>query len=116
MFKPITRNEMFKSSAFADNLIAMFQQSYTLDIDLSVKQEAEMLKKYYDHLKPFQPIDQPISSNCVLAYDAKSKQEYVATFPLVLQKFLTASNIQEMYLTYFNNKNLYQFEFENFRK
>lgn len=116
MFKPISRIEIFRSSIFADNLIAKFQQSYTLDIDLAVKAEAEMLKKYYDHLKPFQPIDPPINSNCLLAYDAKSKKEYVATFPLVLQKFLTALNIQEMYLTYFNNKNLYQFEFENFRK
>jgi len=93
MFKPLTRNEMFKSSAFADNLIAAFQQSHTLDIDLCVKKEAEMLKKFYDHLKPFQPIDPPINSHCVLAYEAKSKIDYVATFPLVLQNFLTALDI-----------------------
>lgn len=116
MFKPITRTEIFHSSIFADNIIAIFQQSYTSDIDLSVKAEAQMLKKYYDHLKPFQPIEPTINSNCVLAYDAESKQDYVTTFPLVLQKFLTALSIQDVYLTYFNNKNLYQFEFENFRK
>jgi hypothetical protein len=116
MFNPITRHEIFNSSVFADNLIAEFQQSYTSDIDLSVKQEADMLKKYYDHLKPFQPIDPPIDSHCVLAYAAESKKDYIETFPLVLQKFLTALNIQDLYLTYFNNKNLFKFEFENFRK
>ena len=116
MFNPITLPEIFRSSVFADNLIAEFQQSYTLDIDLSVKQEAEMLKKYYDHLKPFQRIDPPINSHCVLAYDAENKKDYVETFPLILQKFLTVLNIQDLYLTYFNNKNLFQFEFENFRK
>jgi len=116
MFKPITRPEIFRSSVFADNLIAEFQQSYTLDIDLSVKKEAEMLKKYYDHLKPFQPIEPTINSHCVLAYDAESKKDYIETFSLVLQKFLTALNIQDLYLTYFNKKNLFQFEFENYRK
>ena len=35
---------------------------------------------------------------------------------MVLQEFLTALHIQEVFLTYFNNKNLYYFEFENFRK
>ena len=116
MFKSITRQEMFKSSVFADNLVAIFQQSYTSDIDTSVKAEVNMLKKYYDHLHPFQPIETPINSHCVLAYAAKSKEDYVATFPLVLQEFLTALHIQEVFLTYFNNKNLYYFEFENFRK
>ena len=116
MFKPITRPEMFKSSVFADNLIAEFQQIYTTYIDLSVKWEAEMLKKYYDHLKPFQPLGPPINSHCVLEHEAKSKIDYVATFPLVLQNFLTALDIQDLYLTYFNKKNLFQFEFENFRK
>ena len=116
MFKPITRLEIFRSSVFADNLIAEFQQSYTLDIDLSVKKEAEMLKKYYDHLKPFQPIEPSINSHCVLAYDAESKKDYIEAFSLVLQKFLTALNIQDLYLTYFNKKNLFQFEFENYKK
>jgi hypothetical protein len=116
MFKPITRPEIFRSSVFADNLIAEFQQSYTLDIDLSVKQEADMLKKYYDHLHPFEPIDPPINSHCVLAYDAESKKDYIVTFPLVLQKFLMDLGIQDVYLTYFNKKNLFQFEFENFKK
>lgn len=116
MFKPIIRPEIFKSSVFADNLIAGFQQSYTSDIDLSIKKEADMLKKYYDHLLPFQPIDPPINSHCVLAYDARNKKDYIAIFPVVLQNFLTALNIQELYLTYFNKKNLFEFEFENFRK
>ena len=116
MFKSITRLEMFKSSIFADNLIAEFQQSYTLDIDLSVKAEAKMLKKYYDHLHPFQFIEPPINSHCVLAYNAESKKDYIEIFPLVLQKFLTDLDIQELYLTYFNNKNLYKFEFENLKK
>ena len=116
MFKPITRAEMFKSSVFADNILAEFQQSYTLDIDLSVKAEAKMLKKYYDHLQPFQPIDLPIDSHCVLAYDAKSKKDYIETFPLILQNFLIALKIHDLYLTYFNSKNLFQFEFENFKK
>lgn len=116
MFKPITRKAIFLSSVFADNLLADFQQSYTLDIDLSVKKEADMLKKYYDHLKPFQLIDPPINSHCVLVYDAKSKKDYIESFPLVLQQFLMALNIQDLYLTYFNNKNLFKFEFENFTK
>lgn len=116
MLKPITRIELFKSSIFVDNLTAIFQQSYTSDIDLSVKEEAQMLKKYYDHLHPFQVLVPPINSNCVLAYDAESKKDYIANFSLVLQKFLMALNIQNMYLTYFNKKNLYNFEFENFNK
>ncbi|WP_310378142.1 hypothetical protein [Flavobacterium sp.] len=116
MFKPITRQEIFRTSIFADNLIALFQQSYTSDIDMTVKSEASMLKKYYDHLQPFKIIEPPINSNCVLAFKATSKKEYIDTFCLVLQNFLTALNIDDLYLTYFNNKNLYQFEFENFRK
>ena len=87
MFKFITRSEMFNSSVFADNLIAEFQQSYTLDIDLSVKAEAKMLKKYYDHLHPFQVIEPPISSHCVLAYNAGSKKDYIKTFPLILKSY-----------------------------
>jgi hypothetical protein len=116
MFKPVARPEIFSSSVFADNLIADFQRSYTLDIDLSVKAEAQMLKKYYDHLKPFQPIEPPINNHCVLAYAAESKKDYIEAFPLVLQKFLLDLNIQDLYLTYFNSKNLFEFEFENFRK
>lgn len=68
MFKPITRQEIFRTSIFADNLIALFQQSYTSDIDMTVKSEASMLKKYYDHLQPFKIIEPPINSNCVLAF------------------------------------------------
>ena len=116
MFKSITRPEMFNSSVFADNLIAEFQQSYTVDIDLSVKAEAKMLKKYYDHLHPFQVIEPPINSHCVLACNAESKKDYIKTFPLMLQNFLLALNIQDLYLTYFNSKNLFQFEFENLKK
>lgn len=116
MFKSITRPEIFRASVFADNLVALFQKSYETYIDRSVKWEADVLKNYYDHLQPFQPIEPPIDSHCVLAYDAQSKKDYIENFPLVLQQFLTALAIQDLYLTYFNKKNLFRFEFENFRK
>jgi hypothetical protein len=116
MFKPITRPEIFNASVFADNLIAIFQQSYASNIDPTVKWEADMLKKYYDHLKPFQAIDPAIDGHFVLAYAAASKEDYIENFPLVLQEFLRALDITELYLMNFNKTNLFGFEFENFRK
>ncbi|NEU07610.1 hypothetical protein GZH53_04720 [Flavihumibacter sp. R14] len=116
MFTPVARPEIFHSSVFADNLVAIFQESYASGIDPSVRSEAAMLKKYYDHLKPFRQIDPPIDGHCVLAYDAGSKDDYIATFPLVMQKFLNTLNIRKLYLLNFNKTNLYSFPFENFRK
>lgn len=116
MFTPIARTTIFRSSVFADNLIAHFQQSYASNIDQSVKWEAAMLKKYYDHLKPFQTIAPQIDGHCVVAYNAFSKNDYIEQFPLVLQKFLNDLNIEELYLLNFNTTNLFGFPFENFRK
>jgi hypothetical protein len=116
MFKPITRPEIFNASVFAENLIAIFQESYASNIDTTVKWEADMLKKYYDHLKPFQPIDPPIDGHCVLAYDAANKKDYIENFPLVLQEFLRALDITGLYLMNFNKTNLFHFGFENFKK
>jgi hypothetical protein len=90
MFKSITRQEMFTSSVFADNLVAIFQQSYISNIVLSLKAEVNMLKKYYDHLKPFQPIESPINSHCVLAYAVLTpiKQEYSFKFRLLIKRLI----------------------------
>lgn len=116
MFKSLIRQDIFRASVFADNLIAEFQQSYATGFDKSLKRDAAFLKEYYDHTIPFQAIDSPIDSHCVLAYAADSKKEFIEVFPIVLQRFLSELNIQELYLLNFNNINLFNFPFENFRK
>lgn len=117
MLTVIKRTTIFRSSVFADNFISKMQQSYASDFDPAVKAEAAILKKAYDHLTPFQPIDPPIKSTCVLAFAAGSKKDYSDNFSKRLQGFFHALNIDELYLMQFTNSNLVdEFPFQNFIK
>lgn len=116
MLTPISRQAIFRSSAFADNFMAEMQQSYAADFDVSIKKEAAAVKKYYDHLRPFQPIGSPINSFCVLAYNAENLSDFILNTPLVSQAFLEQLHIQELCLIDFTKYSLLDFPFENFRK
>ena len=116
MFKPVTRNTIFRSSPFADNLIASIQRGYAADFDLSLSKDARTVKKFYDHQQPFQTIDPPIDGHCVLAYITETLEEYLHEVPAVLQRFFNALNIQQLYLLDFLKTTTDDFPFQNFKK
>lgn len=117
MLIPVKRSEIFRTSVFADNYIAEMQRAYARDYNLNSPKEAALLKKYYDHLKPFTTIEKPIDGEQVLAYPAKSKLEYEVNFPLVLKQFLQELGITEIYLLEDNRICITtEFPFQNFHK
>lgn len=116
MLTPITRTKIFQTSQFVDNFIAEVQASYAQYIDVKVPSEKRMLEKYYDHLKPFAPINEPITGHCVLAYPAETKREYLEHLPLAMQRFYAELGIDSLYLMDFNNTPLLHFPFQNFKK
>lgn len=117
MLIPVTRYSIFQSSVFADNFIAQMQQSYATDFDLNSPKEAAMLRKYYDHLQPFNTINKPINRHNVLAYPATSKNDYVANFSLTLQHFFRELDISKIYLMEDTCISIVEeFPFENFSK
>jgi len=117
MLTAIKRSAIFRSSIFADNFISQMQQSYAVDFDPSVRVEAAILKRAYDHLTPFQSFDTPVNSASVLAYAAGSKKDYAENFPSHLKVFFVELNINELYLMQFTNTNLVdKFPFQNFNK
>lgn len=117
MINSITRASLFRSSVFADNLIAGMQQSYASDFDATVKSEALVLKKLYDHRKPFKNIEQSINGHCVLAYPANNKKDYTRQLPTRLISFLQLLEISELYLLDFLSGDIaQQFPFESFSK
>ena len=117
MITAINRSSIFHSSIFADNFISEMQQRYAVDFDPTIKGEAAVLKRAYDHLTPFELIDTPISSACVLAHAASSKKDYAESFPRQLIDFFHLLKIDELYLMQFTNSNLLdKFPFQNFSK
>ncbi|MBW8359243.1 MAG: hypothetical protein K0M63_05485 [Weeksellaceae bacterium] len=116
MFKPVPRKVIFRQSVFADRLIADFQRSYAGCADLTVPYEAAVIRNFYDHLQPLHPTARAICGHAVMSWAAKSRADYTAQFPRVLQDFLNALNIRSLFLMDFTDRNLMDFEFENYRK
>jgi hypothetical protein len=117
MLTAVQRSKIFHSSVFTDNFISEMQERYAVDFDPAIKAEAAILKRAYDHLAPFQPIDPPINSDCVLAYAASSKKDYADSFSKQLLVLFDALNIDELYLMQFTNTNpIKHFPFQNFNK
>jgi len=115
MITAVHRSTIFKSSAFADSFIATMQQRYAVDFNRIPGQDAAQLKKKFDHLEPFQPIDGTINQHAVLGFNAESKKEYIETFPQRVNCFFNHLGIQELYLLQFTNTNLVKdFPFQNF--
>ncbi|EJF10220.1 hypothetical protein [Pontibacter sp. BAB1700] len=116
MIRPIRRASIFRSSPFADNLIASYQRSYAAMYDATIQEEAKMHRQYYDHRAAWQPDDTPIMSDLVLAYEAEDLPDYVMQLPLRLQKFFNSLGVAQLYLMDFLRSDLNEFPFENFRK
>lgn len=116
MIHPIRRASIFRSSPFADNLIASYQLSYAAMYDATIPEEAKVLRQYYDHRAAWQPDDTPIVSDLVLAYEAADLPDYVMQLPLRVQQFFNSLGVAQLYLMDFLRSDLNEFPFENFRK
>jgi hypothetical protein len=117
MLSAIPRSPIFKSSVYIDNYIAGMQQSYAADFDVSNAKEKATLKKYYDHLEAFVPIDTSTNAYGEMAYPAGSKSDYCINFPVQLMALLNALGIDKLYLMQFIKTDFVaDFPFENFTK
>ncbi|MBF8963896.1 hypothetical protein I0P70_11605 [Pontibacter sp. FD36] len=116
MIQPIRRASIFRSSPFADNLIASYQRCYAAMFDATIPEEAKVLRQYYDHREALQPDDAPIVSDLVMAYEAAERPDYVTQLPLRLQHFFNSLGVAQLYLMDFLRSDLNEFPFENFRK
>lgn len=117
MLTAVTRNTIFQASVFVDNYIAEMQQSYASNFDKNNKQDAAILKQYYDHLIPFKTTDSSSNKFGVLAYAANDKKDYQTNLSLQIQELLLSLNISELWLMQFLKTNIASdFPFENFTK
>jgi len=117
MLQALSRKALFQASPFADTFVADMQQSYAQDFDLSDAQDRSMLRKYYDHLKPFRPVDPPLSNDMViLTFPADHQQAYFAQMPLAMAQLLEALGSTQLYFVDFLKTSLEEFPFETYRK
>ncbi len=117
MLTPIVRTAIFKSHPFIDNYIAGMQQAYGADFNFDNLKEAARLKKYYDHLLPFQPIDTSTNKYGEMAYPAGSKADYVIHFPKQLAELLINLDITDLFLMQSIKMDfIAEFPFENYSK
>jgi len=117
MLQPLSRKAIFRASSFADTFIAEMQQSYAQDFDLSDAQDCSMLRKYYDHLKPFRYVDPPLSNGMlVLTFPADDRKEYFAQMPVAMVQLLEALGSTQLYFVDFLKTRLNEFPFETYRK
>ncbi|HEX6913801.1 MAG TPA: hypothetical protein VF145_01085 [Chitinophagaceae bacterium] len=116
VFTPVTRTAIFSRHPFIDQVIAGFQRSYAADFDTANRNDRLRLKRYYDHLLPFNEHEQP-TGYCVIACRAGTRREYLENFPFSLVSFLSALDIHQLYLTHFTATDILdEFRFENFHK
>ncbi len=117
MMRVFSRDDIFKNAAFVDNQIALAQQAIYRTVNHDDVDELAYTMSFLDHLQAFHPVQKKLDEFCVLAYDAKTKEDYENNFPLVMVKFFTALKIEQVYIlteiktdwmdTVFENKEKY---------
>ena len=80
MIEPFSRSQIFKQSLFADNQVALEQQTIYKMMDQDNPDEIAYMLPLLDHLEPFNP--QPLYADqfCVLAFDAPNLTSYHNNF------------------------------------
>ncbi len=116
MLQVFSREDIFKNDAFVDNQIALAQQATYRTINQDDPDEVAYMKPFLDHLQAFNPMPKQLDEFCVLAYGAKTKEDYENNFPLVMVEFFTALKIQQVHILTEIKINWINFVFENKEK
>ena len=116
MLSPVSRLAAFQNSPIADQFIAEMQQSYAQGLNPDYGPDRAELKRLFDHREPLLPNRIVVDGHCIIAYPAAHLNDYIQSCSLVVQRFLQALSIQQLYLMDFVKTNLLDFPFENFRK
>lgn len=117
MLYPLSRKAIFQASSLADTFVAYMQQGYAQDLDMNEPQERSLLKKYYDHLQPFQPLDPPLDNDMmVLAFPASNQQDFFGQMPVAMAQLFKALGTKELYIVDFLKTSLNEFPFETYGK
>lgn len=98
MIKPIRRSAIFEKYGFVDSQIAFEQQATFRSINKNDPEEMEYMLPLLDHLEPFDPQLKPLDGFCILAYNATSKEDYVANFPRATVDFFSKMKIESIFL------------------
>src|SRR6478735_12343392 len=110
MLYPLSRKAIFHASSLADTFVAYMQQGYAQDLDMAEPQERSLLKKYYDHLQPFQPLNPPLDNDMmVLAFPATNQQDYFVQMPKAMTQLFQELGTRELYIVDFLKTSLDEF-------
>ncbi len=109
-----TRTQVFKLSPFADNFIAQMQQSFASELNVKNKEDAALLRKFYDHQAPAFHELMVIDGHCVAAYIAANRKEYFRGLPL--PAFFAALGTVKIYFIDYLDTSMKDFPFESFKK
>jgi hypothetical protein len=117
MLQPLSRTAIFQNSPFADAFIASMQQSYASDLDMTDPSDRSLLKKFYDHLHPLQPLHPPFHNDMlVLTYPAIHQKEYFVKMPKAMEYLFHQLQTKRLYFVDFLKTSLHEFPFETYRK
>ncbi len=98
MMQVFSRVDIFKNAAFVDNQIALAQQASYKTVNHDDVDELAYTMPFLDHLEAFYPVPKQLDGFCVLAYGAKTKEDYENNFPLLMVDFFTALKIEQVYI------------------
>jgi len=112
MIQVLSRSRLFHTVPVADQMIARYQQSYASDLDPADRQQAALLRRYYDHCAPFRELE--LKAEGVLAFPAGDKRSYYSGVPAALAGLLLELGVEQVALSDFLNNDLMDFEFRSF--
>jgi hypothetical protein len=116
MIQTFSRVDIFKNDVFVDNQIALAQQAIYRTVNHDDVDELVYTMPFLDHLQAFHPAPKQLDEFCVLAYGAKTKEDYENNFPLVMLEFFTALKIEQVYILTEIKTDWKDFVFENKEK
>lgn len=113
MMIALSRESIFKSSAFIDNQLSRAQMAIMRTVDLNDADEVNYTMSMLDHLKPFDPKPYEYNGFCVIAYPAIDTSDYENNFSGALMRFFDVLNISEIFMLTEINFDWKNFVFEN---
>ncbi|WP_161631518.1 hypothetical protein [Sediminibacterium sp. C3] len=92
------------------------QNSYSVDLDESIRSDKKQLKQNFDHRQQFNQNNSPVTGNCVIVYPAINRKDYCLKLPESITLFLKTLGSQKVTLLDFVNTDFSDFPFETFQK
>ena len=113
MMNAISRDSIFKRSAFIDNQISRAQMTILRTVNQEDEEEVIYTTSLLDHLQAFDPKPDNLNGFRVIAYPAIDKSDYENNFSTALGRLLNDLSIPNMYLLTDINYDWKDFIFEN---